>query len=104
MMENTANKPPAKVFCCGPVKAAIWLNAVVKDAQVVELPLIKISKSYKDNDSEEWKYTDRFYIEDLPKVAMVATEVYRCFRISAKEPEIQGQDNDDRPENDSNSS
>lgn len=85
-METKTNKPPDKVFHCGPVSASIWLNPMQRDNEIVQFPSIKINKSYKDKKSGEWENTSNLYVEDLPKVAMVANEVYRHFRISTREP------------------
>lgn len=78
-MEETANKNPIKVFSCGPVKAAIWSDSRIINDALVEVHSIKIDRSYKDGD--EWKHTNTFNTEDLPKVAMVATEAYKFLRV-----------------------
>jgi hypothetical protein len=54
------------------------------DNAVVEVHSIKIDKSYKDGD--EWKRTTALAAEDLPKVALVATEAYRFLRLRSEEP------------------
>jgi len=82
-MEETTKKNPIKVFRCGPVKAAIWSNARTIDGMLAELHSIKIDRSYKDG--EAWKHTNTFYAEDLPKVAMVATEAYKFIRVKSSE-------------------
>ena len=38
-------------------------------------------KAYKEGD--EWKYTNSFNIEDLPKVALVANEAYKYIRLKS---------------------
>lgn len=83
-MEEKINKNPIKVFTCGPVKAAIWSDSRIIDDTLVEVHSIKIDRSYKDGD--QWKHTDSFNIEDLPKVALVAMEAYRHVRLRTFEP------------------
>ena len=98
-MENTAKKP-TKVFRCGSVKAAVWTRTANRDDREIETHSVKISKSYKDKDSGEWINTERFFVDDLPKVAMVVTEVCREFGIHTYEP--QSDDSGDESENDQN--
>ena len=78
-MKNVVTKKPVKVFNCGPVKAAIWSDSRIVNDVMVEVHSIKIDKSYKDGD--EWKNTNTFNAEDLPKVSLMAMEVYKFLRI-----------------------
>jgi len=87
-MQDEARTRPVKVFRCGAVKAAIWTNQRVIDDAVVEVPSVKIDKSYKDGD--EWKRTTTFAADDLPKVITVATEAYRFLRLRSEEPPDSG--------------
>jgi hypothetical protein len=84
MMQDKASKRPIKVFRCGAVKAAIWTNQRVMDNSVVEIYSVKIDKAYKEGD--EWENTTTFAADDLPKVAMAATEAYRFLRLRSEEP------------------
>ena len=52
---------------------------------LVEVHSIKIDRSYKYKDSDEWKHTNTFNAEDLPKVAVVAMESYKFIRVSSPE-------------------
>jgi hypothetical protein len=47
--------------------------------EAVKLYSVAINKVFKEG--EEWKYTENFNIEDLPKVALVATEAYKYVRL-----------------------
>lgn len=91
-MEKKTERPPDKVFHCGPVQAVIWLNNVEKDNEVVAIHSIRIQKIYKDKNDNEWKHTYSFNVEDLPKIALMATEVYREIRVRAQVPEMQGRE------------
>ncbi len=82
-MQNDPKNKPIKVFRCGAVQAAIWTNQRVIDDAVVEVHSVRIDKSYKEAD--EWKRTTSFAAEDLPKVAMIATEAYRFLRLRSSE-------------------
>ena len=54
---------------------------------LAEVHSIRIDRSYKDGD--EWKHTNSFNVEDLPKVAFVADEAYKFLRMNTFEPEMQ---------------
>ena len=82
-MEDTESNKPEKICKCGPVQAAVWSDSRIIDDTLVEVHSIKISKSYKDG--EQWKYTNTFNIEDLPKISIAAMEIYRFFRIQISE-------------------
>jgi hypothetical protein len=93
-MEDTAKNKPSKVFQCGPIKAAIWSDSKVKNNAVVEVHSINIDRSYRDGD--EWRHTNSFNVEDLPKVAMVATEAYKFIRLRSAEKNKAGKIETDR--------
>ena len=85
-MENKTTNNPMKTFSCGAVKAAIWLNCLEKDGTLVEVPSIRINKSYKDKGDNEWKRTNNLATEDLLKVAVVAKEAYKFLRVRTSDP------------------
>lgn len=70
---------PEKKFRCGPVTASIFSEARVVNGQMVKFYSTCIDKAYRDG--EQWKHTTSFAAEDLPKVALLATEVYRHLRV-----------------------
>jgi hypothetical protein len=80
-MEEKSKNNPIKVFQCGAVKAAIWTDSKVIDNAVVNVHSIRIDRAYKDKKDNEWKYTSTFYLEDLPKVSLVANEAYKFIRL-----------------------
>jgi len=56
---------PEKKFRCGPITATIWAETKTVNDQMVKFYSIKIDKAYKNED--EWKHTNSFAAEDLPK-------------------------------------
>ena len=74
------NKPEKK-FSCGSISASIWANTKVVNSEKVKLYSVTINKAYKEG--EDWKYTNSFNIENLPKVALVATEAYKYIRLKS---------------------
>jgi len=82
---DSATNKPVKVFFCGAVTATVWITPRVRGDKVVEVPSIKFDKSYEVEG--ERKYTPTFFDEDLPKVALVAMEVYRFLKVRSVEPQ-----------------
>jgi len=74
------NKPEKK-FNCGPISASIWGNTKTVHGETVKFHSVTINKAFKEGD--EWKYTDTFNIEDLPKVALVANEAYKYIKLKS---------------------
>ena len=72
---------PEKKFNCGSISASIWANTKAVNGEAVKFYSVTINKAYKEED--EWKYTDSFNIEDLPKVALVANEAYKYIRLKS---------------------
>ena len=72
---------PEKKFNCGPISASIWANTKTVNGETVKLYSVTINKAYKED--EDWKHTDSFNIEDLPKVALVANEAYRYIELKS---------------------
>ena len=100
-MKNKIENDPLKIFQCGRIKAAIWIDQRVINNTIVDIHTVKIDRSYKDG--EQWKHTNTFNIEDLPKVALVANEAYKYVRLRTLEPDkSQNNKNDDfqREQND----
>ena len=76
---------PEKRFRCGPISASIWAQSKTVNGEMVKFYSINIDKAYKDG--EEWKHTNSFAAEDLPKVAMLANEAYRYLRLRSSDEE-----------------
>ena len=72
-------RKPEKKFSCGPVSASIWAKTKTVEGENVKFFSVTITKAYKEG--EDWKYTNSFNIEDLLKVALVATEAYKYVRL-----------------------
>jgi len=79
---------PEKKFRCGPITASIFAEARVVNGQMVKFYSTSIDKAYKDG--EQWKHTTSFAAEDLPKVALLATEAYRHLRVKELDEETVG--------------
>lgn len=73
------NKPEKRIRC-GAISASIWVDRKTVEGKIVEYHSISVTKSYKDGD--EWKHTNSFNAEDLPKVALIATEAYKFIKLN----------------------
>ena len=72
---------PEKKFSCGPISASIWANTKTVTGETVKFYSVTINKAFKED--EEWKHTNSFDVEDLPKVVLVANEVYKYIRLKS---------------------
>jgi len=78
---------PEKKFRCGPITASVFAETRVVNGQMVKFYSTSIDKVYKDG--EQWKHTTSFAPEDLPKVALLANDVYRELRVKVLEGEAE---------------
>jgi hypothetical protein len=85
MAEKEKNHP-VEVFQSGRVKASIWQDQKVINNDLVNVHTIKIERSYK-NDFGDWINTNFFFVDDLPKVVLVANEAFRFLRLTPPETE-----------------
>ena len=75
---------PIMVYRAGGVRASVLQNEIQRDGQAVSVPHVRIQRSYKADDTE-WKTTDSFRINDLPKVALVASKAYEFLALTEAE-------------------
>ena len=87
VMENNA---PVKEFRAGQIKASLWINS--KDngkGDTVQYYSVKIVKSYKPKNEDEWKTSNSYFREDLPKVQLVAAKAFEYISLTeSKEGDI----------------
>jgi hypothetical protein len=72
---------PQKKFNCGSISASIWANTKIVNGETIKFFSVTINKAYKEG--QDWKYTDSFNIEDLPKVVLVANEAYKYLKLKS---------------------
>jgi hypothetical protein len=75
-MSEQTSQAPIKEFRSGRVKAAIWRNDVVQDGRSVVKYTVRIQKSFQDKQTQQWKTTDYFFPDELPRLALVAQKAY----------------------------
>ena len=69
---------PEKKFRAGAISATVWQNngQSNKTGQPVTYRTISLERGYKDKNGE-WKSTNSFRINDLPRAALLLNEAYR---------------------------
>lgn len=65
---------PEKTFKHGNVTASVFVNEFLKNGKTMKMPKIAVQKSYKDKD--EWKSTNSYDLNDLPKLVLAANKAY----------------------------
>ena len=83
-MTQQTNTAPIKEFRAGTVSASIRRNEVDKNGTTVVRHSIRIQKRFRQDDGE-WKNTDYFFPEDLPKLALVATKAFEFVSLKKSE-------------------
>lgn len=84
----TEGQKPKKKFKCGGVTASVWENSaeVMRDGNKVmsTFETIVVERTYKDKDGE-WKKTNNFRKNDLPKVSLVTQKAYEFVMLDKEE-------------------
>ena len=83
MTEQQGN-PPVKEFRAGRVKTAIWRKEVQQEDRTVVQHSVKVQNSYCDKETGEWKTTDYFYPQDLPKLILVAQKAFEYTSLTTR--------------------
>lgn len=70
------NTLPEKKFSTGAIQVSVWKNeGTSKDGQKKEFRTISLQRRYADKEGN-WKSTNSFRINDLPKAALALTKAY----------------------------
>ena len=84
---------PEREFRSGGISATVWNNTHVIKGNKVEVKSVQIQRNYQD-ESKEWKKTNSFKIQDLPRVISVAQAAFNSLTLKERNP-----DNHPRDEN-----
>lgn len=76
-------KQPEKTIRVGQIVATIWKNDR-KEGQEYDTFSINIVKSYKDKE-DNWKNTNNFQLNDLPKVELATNEAFRYLALKVEQ-------------------
>ena len=84
-------QPPIKEFRVKAIKAAIWEEQDTDQGRTGVRHSVKIQKRYKDKQSGEWKDTNVYFADDLPRLRLVADKAFEFVALRESE------DNSDLP-------
>lgn len=75
MGNQSETNVPEKKFSTGAITATIWKNTgKKKDGDEFDYYTVGIDRRYKDGD--EWKSSNSFRLNDLPKLGVVCNKAY----------------------------
>ena len=77
---------PIKEFRAASIKAAIWGEEREEEGRTVVRHTVRIQKRYLDKDSGEWRTTEYFFPNDLPRLCLVAEKAFEYIALSASSP------------------
>ena len=83
-MTQQTSTAPIKVIRVGGISASVWKDDVEKDGATVVRHSVRIQKRFRQDDGE-WKNTDYFFPEELPRLQLVTAKAFEY--ISLKESE-----------------
>lgn len=69
---------PVMRFRSGAVSATVWEH---KRKDGVTYPSVKLTRSYRDKKTQEWKETSDFTVHDLPVVAILARKAFEALAL-----------------------
>ena len=75
------NRRPHHEFRAGRVRAALWKQEVQRDGRTEVQWSTKIQKSYRDDDSKDWKSTDYYYPSELSDLLIVTRHALDFIRL-----------------------
>ena len=82
------NTQPEKKFSAGAIHVSVWKNeGTSKDGQKKEFRSISLQRRYTDKEGN-WKSTNSFRINDLPRAALALTKAYEYIVLKEQSQEI----------------
>jgi hypothetical protein len=70
------NKRPIKEFRAGCIRASIWSKKREKDGRTIDQNTVRIEKRFFDEKTKEWKASDCFFVDELPRLRLVAERAF----------------------------
>jgi len=86
-MTQQAQKP-TKEFRAGTIKAAVWKEQREEAGRATVRYSVKIEKRYFDEASKEWRNTDYFFANDLPRLRLVAEQAFEFIVLRAGDEDL----------------
>jgi len=90
LMMTQQDRSPIKEFRAASIKAAIWSEEHKEQGRSVVRHTVRIQKRYRDKDSGEWRTTEYFFPNDLPRLCLVAEKAFEYIALneSTDEPAV----------------
>ena len=82
--DMSEKRPPDREFRAGAIRASIWGEEAEQDGRTYTRHTVKIEKRYRD-DRNEWKSTQYFFPNDLPRLALVASKAYEYVVLNGRQ-------------------
>jgi hypothetical protein len=80
MSESTPNRPQVE-FRVGGITFTVWNGRRQQDGAGGDRPTFHLEKQYKDQTTGNWRTTSYFLLDELPKLAVLATKAYEHFAL-----------------------
>ena len=88
--------PPEKKFRAGAISATIWQNeGQNREGEKVAYRTISLERGYKDKKTGEWKSTNSYRINDLPRAALVLEKAYEYLVMKERDSNAAPTDSND---------
>lgn len=81
---TTETHRPIKTLEAWPIKAAVWANTADKDGETRTFHSVTFERRYRAQDGT-WRSTQSFGVEDLPKLALLATKAFDQLVVEARD-------------------
>lgn len=79
---NKKQSAPIKKFRVGGISVDIWENVSMNQkGEEQTFRNVSIQKSYKDKNSDEWKTSTSFNLNDIPKLQTCLTKAYEYLAL-----------------------
>lgn len=86
-MNTQSAQAPVKEFRVGAIKASIWRNEVQdsESGRTTVQHSVRVQKRYREAKSGEWKDTDYYFQNDLPKLELVVRKAFEFVALVESE-------------------
>ncbi len=78
---------PIKEFRAGNIKAAIWKDQREDQGRTTVAFSVKIQKRFFDKAAQDWRETDYFFPNELPRLCLVAEKAFEHIALQESEDE-----------------
>lgn len=84
-MNEKEPQQPVKEFRSKTITAAVWRNEHEEQGTVVSRYSVRIRKRWHDRRTGEWKDTDYYFADDLPRLCLVAEKAFEYITLKESE-------------------